>query len=84
MLYIVTNTTDYTLRFYANRSDELDELHSFTVHGDLEESLWAACAEWCEGFAKVVAYDPDGRPVCEMFDDGDIRLLANNFWALLD
>lgn len=84
MLYIVTNKTSYTLRFYANRSDEDTELYIFTVDGDLEEALYTACAEWCEGFVKVVAYDPDGHPVCEMYDDGGIRLLTSNLWAELD
>ena len=80
MLYIITEKTNYTLRFYDDRKREV---HRFEMEGELEEILYCACSEWCENFAKVEVYDGQ-NPICIMYADGGIRLIASNLWARLD
>ena len=80
MLYIITEDTTWTLRFLDRDGSEVDR---WTIEGDIETALFAACAEWCENYAEVEVSDPD-RHICTMYDDGSIELVAACMWALLD
>ena len=69
MLCVITKKADYMLRFCDRDGDILD---SWKMDADLEDALWAACAEWCENYAYVTVADGDSL-VCVMYDDGTIE-----------